>query len=360
MASKCDAKVTPYAGLKANCRHLAARKTDGEKNHFCVGTAIVGKSNQIQILEYDDMQESVQCLQVIDHKDEVWWIECNPNDSDILVTISANSATSQRVATILRIPPPDTLSTALGTPEHQQFEEISVFGTKDPTPFRALYMPPDQSRLLLSCKGDLEVFDVENNENPLNVVNAEDGITFSAAAVDPMHQELAAACTSAGAIKLWDYRTGEQCFAINEAHDGPILDISFNESKPYWLCTGGVDGMLKCWDIRSENPKSKYRASSHWVTRAVPSVSHDQLILTAGTDSKVRVFNSNEFAFQVECDLPEGEIIKSIRHDDSVYCATWSRNNAFVFASISYKGQVNLCQLPSQVVDSILMGDNLY
>jgi hypothetical protein len=65
------------------------------------------------------------------------------------------------------------------------------------------------------------------------------------------------------------------------------------------------------------------------------------------------------FAFQKEGKLGDGAVIRSIRHDDSVYCATWATNNPWVFASVSYKGQVMISQLPSEVVDSILMGDDL-
>jgi WD40 repeat protein len=101
----------------------------------------------------------------------------------------------------------------------------------------------------------------------------------------------------------------------------------------------------------------EFKASSHWVTRAIPSVSHEQLILTTGTDSKVKVFNSSVFAFQYEGKLREGKIIQSVRQDDSVYCAAWAARNPWVFASVSYKGQVNICQLPTSVQDSILMGD---
>lgn len=354
--SKHEAKVTPYAGLKASCRHIASRDSVAGKIHFAVGTAIVGKSNQIEIIEYDDIQETIGCIQTIDHNDEVWWIECHPTDMSLLYTISANSSTSARKTTLLKVPPPDSLAAALATTKHQQFEVVSEFTTTDSFPTRVKFLPPDYNKSFISCKTSLNIFDINKNDSPIHTIQ-EDGI-ITASAYDPIHPDSVAGAVSGG-IKLWDFRSGEATQKIEEAHDTTVLDVAFNESKPYWICSGGTDGFLRCWDIRIGQPQCEFRASSHWVTRTVPSVSQDQLILTSGTDSKVRVFNSSQFAFQNEGNLKDGEIIKSIRHDDSVYCVAWSSYNSFVFASVSYKGQVNVCQLPSQVVDSILMGDDM-
>lgn len=355
--TKNDAKVTPYAGLKASCRHITSRDSSSDKIQFAVGTAIVGKSNQIQIIEYDDIQESIRCIQTLDHDDEVWWIECHPTELNLLFTISANSKSNSKATTLFKVPPQDSLATALGSTEHQQLEILSVFKTDDPVSTRVKFLPPDSKKCLISCKTSLNIFDVENPDKSIHTINEEEGL-LSASAIDPIHPDVVAGCVG-GNIKLWDFRSGEVTYHIEDAHDTTALDIAFNESKPFWMCTGGNDGFLRCWDVRANKPKCEFRASSHWVTRTVPSVSHDQLILTSGTDSKVRVFNSSQFAFQNEGHLPDGEIIKSIRHDDSVYCVSWSLNNPWVFASVSYKGQVNVCQLPSQVVDSILMGDDL-
>jgi WD40 repeat protein len=158
-------------------------------------------------------------------------------------------------------------------------------------------------------------------------------------------------------VKLWDVRANRFDLEIPAAHAADVLDVAFNPNKPWWICTGGRDGFLRCWDARNPRAAAEFRAGSHWVTRTIPSASHEQLILTAGTDSKVRIFNSAVFAFQTEGKLREGKIIQSVRQDDSVYSAAWAANNPWVFASVSYKGQVNVCQLPTAVVDSILMGD---
>jgi hypothetical protein len=99
MSSKIEATVSPYAGLKASCRHIAARTAISDRTHFVVGSAIVGKSNQLQIIEYDDMQATIQCIQTFSHPDEIWWLACNPADPNLVVSISQQSSTRTATAT---------------------------------------------------------------------------------------------------------------------------------------------------------------------------------------------------------------------------------------------------------------------
>ncbi|OHT14838.1 WD-repeat protein [Tritrichomonas foetus] len=377
--SKSEAKVTPYAGLKACCRHITSRESSSDKIQFVVGTSVIGKPNQIQIIEYDDIQETIQCIQALDHPDEIWWVACHPTEIDLMMTISAKDSARVSSTRLYRIPQQDSLS-AFGSPEKQPLELISTFETDDKFAQRVCYLS-NKSKCLISCAKTLNVFDVQRPGSPICLIDAvqqfqsanntkiksnnanddqshNDGLEYeiSASAADPLHSDVVACCIENTAT-LWDLRSGNVAHHIEDNQDNVILDIAFNENKPWWVCTGGSDGMLRCWDVRVGKPRCEFRASSHWLTRTIPSSSHEQLILTAGSDAKVRVINSREFAFQNDGKLPDGEIIKSIRHDDTVCAATWA-SNPWVFASVSYKGQVNVCQLPSTVVDAILMGDD--
>jgi len=340
--SKCEATVSPFAGLKATSRHVAARDSGTDKIHFVVGTSIVGRANQIQVIEYDDIHASVQCVQTLDHPDEIWWISCHPRESDSMLTVS-KSATA-----LLRIPAPDFLS------EKQPLETVVTFPVTDAR--RALFCPVNPQKALVSSASSLQLFDISRPDAPLLTIIGGDQLIHAAAA-DPLHENVMAACCG-GTVRLWDALSGDVVHEIADAHAPDALDVSFNENKAWWIATGGTDGLLRCWDARIGKAACEFRASSHWVTRVVPSVSHEQLILTTGTDSKVRVFNASAFAFQNEGKLADGEIMKSIRHDDSVYSAAWAVISPWVFASVSYKGQVNVCQLPSEVVESILMGES--
>ena len=354
MTNKLPASVTPYAGLKSSCRHIASQDAVADKIRFVIGSAVVGKTNQIQIIEYDDMNSSIQCLQTLEHQNEIRWITCHPTDPQYLFTISSEQTSRNSKTNLYKIPDPDPLK-SLTSQEAQKLDLVATFSNKGNSN-RVFYVPNDPSKCIISSSETIDLFDVERPDEPISSQAISD-YPILASCPDPLHPNTVAACAG-HSIKLWDMRSNKLVHEIPEAHAPSVLDVSFNENKPWWICSGGSDGALRCWDVRIGKVECEFRASSHWVTRVVPSTSHEQLILTTGTDSKVRVFNAPKFAFQSEGKLPEGEIIKSIRHDDSVYCAVWASSNPWVFASVSYKGQVNICQLPSEVVDAILMGDD--
>ena len=350
-ASKFEAKVTPYAGLKACCRHISMHGTLSENNQFAVGTSVVNNSNQIQIIEYDNLQESIQCLQCLKHPEEVWWITCHPSEFDLMFTVSARQSAKESMVRLFRVP-----EDQVGTPEKpQDMEVVAAYQTQDKLS-QSVTCLLDKSKCMVTCKNTLNVFNVDAPQQPLSIITATDVEEITASAVDPIHANVVAACVGNN-VTLWDIRSQNVAHKVEDSKNNIILTMAFNESKPWWICTGGTDGYLRCWDVRVEKPKCEFKASSHWVTCAIPSSSHEQLILTAGTDSKVRVINSSDFAFQNDGKLPDGEIIKSIRHDDSVYSVAWS-TNPWVFASVSYKGQVNVCQFSREFIDSILLGDN--
>ena len=354
MTNKYESIVTSYAGLKSNSRHIASIPSVSDKTLFAVGSSVVDTSNQIQILEYNEIKTSIQCVSTLDHRDEIWWIEPHPTDQDKMITISRQQNSNNKKAQIYKTQNLglDNISTG----ERQKIEEMNSFNIEEDSAQRAYFLPSDNSKCVISCESKICLFDIENGGAPIETVKESDS-KIKSIAVDQIHESIVAGCVGSD-IKLWDLRSGEVIHKIEGAHKPFALDVAFNDNKQWWICSGGSDGYLRCWDTRVGKVECEFRASSHWVTRTIPSVSHEQLILTAGTDSKVRTFNSSVFAFQNEGQLPDGEIIKSIRQDDSVYCATWASNNPWIFASVSYKGQVNICQLPTQVVDSILMGDD--
>lgn len=352
MSQKYESTVSPYAGLKSTCRHITSQDIGSDKIRFVVGTSIVpigGKSNQLQIIEYDNIHASIQCMQTLEHTNEIWWIQCHPKEADLLFTVSQScDQASPFAVTLFRLPSPDPLA------EKQPMTEVSQLAFTD-TPRRVLFSPADPQRVVVGGANSFSLFNIERPETPTVTITSDDPI--HAVAVDPLHENVVAGCVGSS-IKLWDVSSNEVIHEVAGAHTPAALDVAFNENKAWWIATGGSDGFLRCWDARVAKAACEFRASSHWVTRVVPSVSHEQLILTMGTDSKVRVFNASQFAFQNEGKLRDGEIVKSIRHDDSVYAATWAATDPWVFASVSYKGQVNVCQLPSEIVESILMGDD--
>ena len=67
-----------------------------------------------------------------------------------------------------------------------------------------------------------------------------------------------------------------------------VRSIDFNPNKQYHLCAGADDGSLAVWDSRqAAQPLSWGRYHSHWVWSVRYNTFHDQLILSAGSDSRV-------------------------------------------------------------------------
>jgi WD40 repeat protein len=75
------------------------------------------------------------------------------------------------------------------------------------------------------------------------------------------------------------------------AHNGNIRDLDYNPNKPYTLLTCGDDRKLKIWDLRKpEKPLVTLCGHSHWVWTAKYNPSHDQLILSGGSDNLVNLW----------------------------------------------------------------------
>lgn len=336
----------PYVGLKSSSRIIAAQDSVQDKTRFLIGSAVIGKQNQIQIIEYDEMCNSVSCVQCLDHDDELWWISCHQTDEDLVLTTSFNPVKQTTKASVYKIPEPNELQ------ERQKMELAGEVEVED-NPKRSLFIPGTDN-ILVSGRKYVSIYDINNLETPIVMHDFSEFGRVNCAVTDPLHDNNAAICVGSSII-LWDYGSDSITKKLDDAHRPNVLDMAYNDSKSFWICSGGSDGKLKCWDTRDEKCSCEFKASSHWVTRTIPNPSHEQLILTAGTDSKVRIFNSSHFAFENDGGLDDGEIIKSIRHDDSVYSAAWSANNNWIFASVSYKGQVNISQVPTDIQDRILM-----
>jgi EARP and GARP complex-interacting protein 1 len=74
-----------------------------------------------------------------------------------------------------------------------------------------------------------------------------------------------------------------------QAHRLGVTDLDFNPNKPYVLATSAQDGMIKFWDLRRihhTRPLLTVRGGhSHWCWRVKYNPSHDQLVLSSGTDA---------------------------------------------------------------------------
>ena len=144
-----------------------------------------------------------------------------------------------------------------------------------------------------------------------------------------------------------------------------VRSLHFNPNRQYYLLTGGDDGCVSVWDVRNQGEcLHSTRHHSHWVWSARYNTYHDQLVLSAGSDTRVVLssiasLSSEPYGAMVEEDsersqLEDGMISVWMEHEDSVYTAEWSSADPWTFASLSYDGRLVIGQVPPSVKFSIL------
>lgn len=182
---------------------------------------------------------------------------------------------------------------------------------------------------------------------------------------DPLHTTIFAS-TSDRTVRIWDFRSGGKGEAqiLDRCHEDVIRDVDYNPNKPYHIVTAGDDRRLRLWDLRKpSSPLKTLGSHSHWVTGAKFNRFHDQLILSAGTDSSVALWSivSTSSAPLGELENPVNEkegdkLIKTYdEHEDSVYSIAWSSSDAWIFASLSYDGRVVVNHVPPAEKYKILL-----
>jgi len=240
---------------------------------------------------------------------------------------------------------------------------------------------------------------------------------------DP-HQSDLTSISTGDIVQIVDWRESPSSSSITmNSHSGHphhrygITDLDYNPNKPNVLVTSGKDGLLKFWDLRKTGNgyydmnsaddsgtinnsarKTKLRplfvargGHRHWSTRVLYNPFHDQLVLSAGTDSLVNLWRistissaplltfddeqqqqqasntingSNTTAVSSEEPVAlqnlqesEGPNIRVSRyeHMDSVNAIAWSAADAWIYMSASYDGKVVLNHVPSNEKYKILL-----
>ncbi|XP_077885866.1 EARP and GARP complex-interacting protein 1 isoform X10 [Ictidomys tridecemlineatus] len=83
-----------------------------------------------------------------------------------------------------------------------------------------------------------------------------------------------------------------QIYCIENAHGQLVRDLDFNPNKQYYLASCGDDCKVKFWDTRNvTEPVKTLEEHSHWVWSVRYNHSHDQLVLTGSSDSRVILSN---------------------------------------------------------------------
>jgi len=189
--------------------------------------------------------------------------------------------------------------------------------------------------------------------------------TFGCGRWDPHHaHSLGLGCQTD--LFTLDTRNMKMAVAVKGAHEQKIRGIDYNPNKPNTVLSHGDDYHIHFWDLRkTAAPLQSHHAHSHWVTSASYNRFHDQLVLTSGTDSKIKLWraatiSSSPPAFDPDDPEPvdadaDGLVREYNDHEQSVFSAVWCAADAWIFASVSLDGKAVISHVPPSEKYKILL-----
>jgi EARP and GARP complex-interacting protein 1 len=216
---------------------------------------------------------------------------------------------------------------------------------------------------------------------------------------DPHNVDMTAV-SSGTRVKLMDWRTANgaagtintnQPKNVSSATSFPchrygITDLDYNPNKPNVLTTAGQDGLLKFWDLRYYNSSKQQQQQPllvargghrHWISQVSYNPFHDQLVISAGSDSLVNLWRmstissaplltledgghdtttdeNNNSNNKSETSAPNVRVAR-YEHNDSVYAMAWGAADAWVYVTVGYDGKAVLHHVPSKEKYKILL-----
>ncbi|GBG32745.1 Nuclear distribution protein PAC1-1 [Hondaea fermentalgiana] len=380
-----------------------------DKHLFLAGTQRLGAeedtgdANEIVLFEYLEAGNKLETRARMKHPGEVWQLAPHATRRDLLLTIAGTGV--ERQGMLFRF---DADAGSLN-------ELARVPTTTDHTLRKLLWHPPETSaagslggedfeddhelseRFLAVHDGLVRLWDVEQSLTQMDDIGTcslPSPRSLGAACWDPHHIHEVSVGSGDKVVGI-DLRSMEITRRIDGAHKLGVRDLDYNPNKPYHLVTGGEDRRVKFWDVRKpDQPLKVILAHDHWVGAVRYNRFHDQLVLSAGTDSHVSLWrlssissapllgldDDDDDASDVgnDSDDPDDRdtdahskggastaastsetadgLVKSYEdHADSVYSVAWSAAEAWVFASLSIDGKLVVNHVPSAEKYKILL-----
>lgn len=370
-------------GLELQGRALGPLTADTENISFLVGTQSLRHENMLYKVTLDEDTNQLGKVAFKHRMGEVWHLDTSPDDLGVFSSTYGEKRGDipggwRKRAAILALPA-ETEGDLDG--EGEQEGELEVRAELNPLldkvgggEVSSVTFQPNLGTRVVCLAGDKVVLaDLGQGgvEEVWSITHSVRGQTRVQAGRFNTHRNCHQFATACGSqVIAWDTRSSDQCWLMQQTAGGMggnIRSLDFNPNKQYYVCTGGDDGVLAVWDSRNcTEPLYSHRQHSHWVWSCRYNMFHDQLLLTAGSDSRV-VLSSlaslssepyghlvEEEGEQVVVQQEDGVIQVWGDHEDSVYTAEWSSADPWTFASLSYDGRLVIGRVPRTVKFRIL------
>lgn len=378
-------------GLEFQARALTPQTAETDAIRFLVGTQSLKYDNQIHIIDFDDENNIINKNVLLHQVGEIWHISASPADRAVLATCYNHTSDGKVLtcAAVWKMPqesepgshesPDDAASAA-----HSLELLCHLDGTAHGSTACVAWEPTgDGKRVISLADNHLLLWDLQESSSQAVLAGSASlegrgQLKFTSGRWSPHHSCTQVATASDTAIRGWDTRTMSQVYCIENAHGQLVRDVDFNPNKQYYLASCGDDCKVKFWDTRSTAaPVRTLEEHSHWVWSVRYNHSHDQLVLTGSSDSRVTLSNmvsisSEPFGHLVDDDdlsdqeerrpeeksqePPQDSVIATYEeHEDSVYAVEWSSADPWLFASLSYDGRLVINRVPRALKYHILL-----
>lgn len=351
-------------GLEHQCRALSSLDSEEDCVRFVVGTQGPRSSNQIHVVQLLEDERTIS-KKIWNHpQGEIWQLAGNKSNHDLLLARSSSLETD------------GTLKQGVNVYKIEENDEMTLsteYGIQSKDLNHASWMPGEASKLMTLSENKLQLYDILNHtEEPVGMGKLEgkglNELTYGA--WNPHQNCQQYATVNEHHVRGWDVKTMKQVWSFESPGNQVVRCIDFNPNKQYFMVSSGDDGALRFWDIRNLKRSLAVRSDhSHWIWTAKYNQFHDQLVLSSSSDGHVVLASMASISsephgqlmedeeneeIEKEPSLEDGKIKTFEDHEDSVYCAEWSANDPWVFASLSYDGRLVINFVPRSIKFRIL------
>jgi WD40 repeat protein len=357
--------ATYAAGERARC--VAAVPSNDEQTVFAVGTQRLRGNNAVHFLTHDRDRNALVARGVYKHHPEIWDLQPSPTTESLLATLyNPSSGASDHGGAVWRVPSSSDGQTS------GSLESIAPFpGTRgaarcvrwrvgvgvDPS------APSTTGTLAVVDATSLKLFDIDASPGStlaLSAASRKDlGEDFSrgapvSGAWDPHQRDAFAICVGDGVV-VYDARSMEAAVDIPRAHETQALCVEYDPRRRFRCVTGGDDGFLRAWDLRSsKKPMYAFSGHQHWTWCVRRNPVYD-LLVSGSSDGTARLWRDEPSDGETKTSSKTGRARDASSdcvetygrlHGNGVYCVAWSAADPWSFASLEGDGVVSLRVVP--------------